>query len=370
MGDLLVTFIISNLEKLFTVVDLLHVYPEIIKAMLFFFRDFAETQMTSLNAHNSLIFLDALNKVLTFYSSNFLQSYNHDPEAEEDQDILCILQLLGHIGDKLLCDFGDYDSTEEDQQLATNQVLDILFLGFKNLLPLMTEDLLRFPSVARAFFSTTNFIVENNMDRTVLLDDGNFIGFMDAISYGLKHADGVIARDSIRAMEALAVFHSRAVTSGSSNGLGQRLLDADLIACLSNDGLGSVKQNLTSMDIYSDVLMLCMKELLHLIIFETSIWDRLDACAAALLQLYICDEIRFSLVADRFVFDYCQSPSNSEMAQRFYTSVNTLITPINQYIQTKQNQGHNVTLDRNVKERFRENVKTFALEVRPFMQIF
>ena len=144
--------------------------------------------VTSLNAHDTLIFLDALNKVLVFYSTNYLKSYNHDPDAEEDEDILCILNLLGHVGDKLLCDFGDYNDTVEEQQLATNQVLDILFLGFKDLLPLMTEDMLRFPSLARAFFATTNFVVENNMDRLILLDNEHFLQFINVISYEIGRA--------------------------------------------------------------------------------------------------------------------------------------------------------------------------------------
>ena len=367
--DVLVNFIVSNLEKLLILVDLLHVYPEIIKAMLIFFRDFAEVQMTSLNAQNTIVFLDAVNKVLVFYSTNYLQSYNHDPDAEEDEDILCILHLLSHIGEKLLCDFGDYDNTAEEQQLATNQVLDILFLGFKDILPLMTEDLLRFPSLARAFFSMTQFVVENNMDRLVLLDDDYFQQFLDVISYGLKHAEAVIARDSIRVIEGLATFHARAVKSGTSIGLGNRLVSADTIQSL----IEGNQPNLGSSDVYSDVLMLCIKEVLHLIIFETSIWDRLDACSTALLQLYICDHSRFSIVADRFAVDYFQQHQDlihSNMVQRFYTHINALIEPVDQYRQMKQGQGQVFVLDRNMKQSFRENVKEFALQVRPFMQIY
>lgn len=324
---LLAGFISSILERIVHIAGLCHAYPEIICSVLGFLRDYAEVQTSSLTAPQTISLLHACAKILRIYSTQNLGRRRAEANADEEVywDILCVLQLLTHVADKGFVDFDD----EKEGKLAMSEVAEVVFYGLQLIIPLMNEELLKFPSLSKQFFTLITFMVDAYTDRLAQLDHSLFCQLLQAVMFGVQITDSAIARDSLRALAGLASYHFGALKDGTSLGLSVHIQQK------------------------GDLISSCMHKLLQMVVFETSIWDRLDACSNAILALIVCDREGFARMVNSILEQ--QEPVTRD---RLRAAFEDLVSAIPVDIRT----------DRHTRFAFRDKLKGFATSVRPFMQ--
>ncbi|CAN0173344.1 unnamed protein product, partial [Discosporangium mesarthrocarpum] len=109
-----------------------------------------------------------------------------DASAEEDayNDVLCVLELLSHLVTKDLVDVSD---DRLDGAVSGGReviVTDVVFFGLGKVLPLMTEGLLQFPSLASEYFSLVGFLVQTYAYRLATLEFELFQQLVSSLVFG------------------------------------------------------------------------------------------------------------------------------------------------------------------------------------------
>ncbi|KAG5187745.1 hypothetical protein JKP88DRAFT_234931 [Tribonema minus] len=94
--------------------------------------------------------------------------------------------------------------------------------------------------------------------------------------------------------------------------------------------------------------------LLQLAAFQSAVWDRLDACAEALLPIIVCDQHGYQALATALVEQ--QSP---DARPRLAAALHALVT----------DNGLTMDLKRDTRRRFVENLRRFAGDVRAFLMV-
>jgi len=268
--------------------------------------------------------------VLQVYATQNHGQQRRDANASEDTyaDILCVLKLLSHIACK---DFVDFSDPTTDGSVAATTVSDVVLFGLQQMIPLMNEDLLRFPALAKQFFTLVSFMVDTYTDRVAQLDHPVFLQLVNAVMFGFQHSDSEVARDSLRAIAGLGSFHVQALKTRTSPGLSHHL---EHHPALTSD---------------------CLRKLLQMVVFESSIWDRLEACANAILMLILCDRDGFVRMVGN-ILDLQPPPVRQRLEAEFHQLVEAVRPPTS-------------NVDRQTKIHFKERLKNFATRVRPFLQL-
>ena len=318
-------------------------YPETMHAVLEFLRNYAEVHMSSLGAQATMALLTAAGQALKAYAAHNLGRTRKDVNSKEEAvaDMLCVLELLSYLATK---DFVDF-SAEHEGKVAADTVADVVFFGLERMIPLMTEEYLDFPPLGKQYFTLVNSMVSMYTGRVALLPHQLFMQLVQSVMFGVQRPDSEIARDSLRALAGLASFHAKAgqaAHNGGGEGVGLSLHVAAHPALLSD----------------------CMHKLLHMVVYEGSIWDRLDAASNALLALVLCDRDAFLRMVHGILEQ--QPPSVKDRLRQEFEEMIKAIPPPQA---GDGGKGRGVMTDRQTKLAFRDRLKEFAKRVRPFMQM-
>jgi len=282
--------------------ELMKYYAEdltICESLLRFFRDYSEQFISVLNGEQCLTLFHASSELLKSYSSHHVahrvvvKASSLEAELIEEQsysDIICAISLLMNLGTK---DFIDICSTTTANRIDSSQVTDIIFFGLKQILPLMTDGLLQFPSLCTSYFSLVGFMMDTFPDRVCALPFDLFNPLFESMLFGMSHSDSFVAKSSLRGLGELAREHlkSKALT----NILTQ----------------------------HPGIVDKCASKLLNDVVFNMIIWDRLEPAGMALLPVAAVDLNRFSAVVTVISAQF----GSAEKAQRFQTAFQTLMQP-------------------------------------------
>jgi len=339
------------LEPLLDVATLCSAYPDALHAVLLFLRDYAEVQISSLGAPATMSLLTATGQALKAYASHNVGRTRKDANSKEEAvgDILCVLELLSHVASK---DFVDF-SAEQEGKLAADTVADVVFFGLERLIPLMSEELLEYPPLGKQYFTLVNSMVSTYTERVAFLPHPLFMQLLQSVMFGVQRPDSEIARDSLRALAGLASFHAQTVGSrvgsaGHANG-GGRGLEAHVTA-------------------HPALFSECTRKLLHLVVYEGSVWDRLDAASNALLALILCDREAFLCLLAGILEE--QPPSVKERLGQEFQKLMSAIPPRMEGGDGREGgRRRGPAWDRQTKLAFRHHLRAFATQVRPFMQM-
>lgn len=144
---------------------LMNFYAEdltICESILKLFRDYAEQYLNMLTRDQCINLFTSSASLLKSYSANHCKSRvvhkkidSVEADFEEEQnynDVLCAIQLLIHLGTK---DFIDLCNTRTHSStgVESSQITDVIFFGLQQILPLMTQGLLQFPTLCMHYFS-------------------------------------------------------------------------------------------------------------------------------------------------------------------------------------------------------------------------
>ncbi len=250
----------------------------ICEILLRLFRDYTEQFIVMLDREQCLAVFRASADLLKGYSSNHCTARvvhkalkkSGETDFEEEQnynDILCAIQLLNNIGAK---DFIDTFSSERTgaKGVDSNEVIEVVFFGLQQILPLMTKGLFHFPTLCTQYFSLLGFMMDTYPQKVGILPFDLFKGLLDSMLFGMSHTDVYVSKSSLQGIAAIAREQ------------------------LENKSLsGHLSQNPSMFDD-------CAVRLLQEVIFQSIIWDRLEPAANALLPLAAVDMAKFANVVN------------------------------------------------------------------------
>jgi CRM1 C terminal len=211
-------FITPHLRQLAGLMRLYATDLTVCETLLRFFCSYTEQYVAILNREQSMELFNASAELLRCYSVNHCSANrrvvvvtaarngNADAISEEEQaynDILCATQLLINLGTK---DFIDACSTDQ-QGVDSSQVTDIIFLGLQQILPLMTQGLLQFPTLCLRFFDLVGFMADTYPEKVCQLPYDLFDSLLQALLFGMTHHNPSVAHVSLHGLASIAREH-------------------------------------------------------------------------------------------------------------------------------------------------------------------
>jgi len=213
-----------------------------------------------------------------------------DGQVGRSDDILTALQLLTHLISKDLIDWEDpvpqkVDPKEGGAPVLGEDIVGTVFFGLGTVLPLMTPQLLQVPDLCLAFFALAGYLASDYAEHFASLDFALFGTLANALQFGFEHENAQVSRESLHGIKGLVDWHNREVEVGRP-GLGEQLRQHHALATTNQQTAGSP-------DDYKPLLSKWLQKLLELLVFQASIWDRVDACADVILALLIAEAPRY-----------------------------------------------------------------------------
>ena len=307
----------------------------ICESLLCLFRDYAEQFIAVLDPPSCHALFQASADLLKSYSAHHCTSRAITHALEEEQnynDILCAIQLLIQLGTKDFIDLGG------DSGVDSSQVTDMIFFGLQQILPLMTQGLLQFPTLCSQYFSLVGFMMETYPDKVGELPFELFEALLESLLFGMSHHDVMVGKSSLQGIAGIVREHLK------SNALSTHLSN------------------------HPAVLDTCCRRLLLEVIFQQHvIWDRLETAGMALLPLAAMDLSRFGGVVQQLtqqvsMVDYYHHQQQQQQQQRLVAAFERLLQP--DIVSKVTNGGYE---GRQNRIQFKKDFETFCHEIHSFL---
>ncbi|XP_041128481.1 exportin-4 isoform X1 [Polyodon spathula] len=195
-------------------VGLMEIYkntPETVNLIIEVFVEVAHKQICYLGESKSMKLYEACLTLLQVYSKNNVGRKRVDVSAEEDQyqDLLLIMELLTNLLSKEFIDFSDTDEVfrgQEPGQASDRSVsaADVVLYGVNIVLPLMSQDLLKFPSLCNQYYKLITFICEIFPEKIPQLPEDLFKSLMFSLELGMTSMSSEVSQLCLEALTPLA----------------------------------------------------------------------------------------------------------------------------------------------------------------------
>jgi len=331
-GEKSILFLTKHLSSLASLMSLYALDSVICEALLRFFRDYAENFIFILNQEQSLALFSAISILLKSYSTQMRtinKSSNTGTVAEADeeqkyQDVMYAIQLLIHVGSK---DFVDTCGSSE-----MGDVIDFVFYGLQQIIPLMTKGLFHFQKLAFQYFSLVGFIMDVYAEKLCTLPYDLFQSLVNSLLFGMSHLDPLIAKSSLDGLSGFA----RELVKNDSFRSQLNMQRPDLIESWSY-------------------------RLLHEVIFQPIIWDRLVPAGMAMLPLVAMDLDRFAKAVQSLCSQLDSVSKQDRLRQAFEKLLNVDILS-----KCSTSGGLDGRMNRL---RFKKDFEVFVREIHSFLII-
>uniref|UniRef100_A0AAV2JYF6 Exportin-4 n=2 Tax=Knipowitschia caucasica TaxID=637954 RepID=A0AAV2JYF6_KNICA len=208
------------MDFLSSCIGLMEVYsntPETINLIIEVFVEVAHKQICYLGESKCMKLYEACLTLLQVYSKNNQSRKRRDPSAEEDQyqDLLLIMELLTNLLSKEFIDFSDTDEVFRSQEQGgassgrNVSAADVVLYGVNIVLPLMSQDLLKFPSLCNQYYKLITFICEIFPEKIPLLPEELFKSLMFSLELGMTAMSSEISQLCLEALSPLAEHCSK-----------------------------------------------------------------------------------------------------------------------------------------------------------------
>ncbi|NXW00511.1 XPO4 protein, partial [Fregetta grallaria] len=207
-------------------IGLMEVYkntPETVNLIIEVFVEVAHKQICYLGEAKAMNLYEACLTLLQVYSKNNLGRQRIDVTAEEDQyqDLLLIMELLTNLLSKEFIDFSDTDEVFRGHEpgQATNRSVsaaDVVLYGVNLVLPLMSQDLLKFPSLCNQYYKLITFICEIFPEKIPQLPEDLFKNLMYSLELGMSSMSSEVCQLCLEAVTPLAEQCAKAQETDST----------------------------------------------------------------------------------------------------------------------------------------------------------
>jgi CRM1 C terminal len=291
-------FITPHLPQLAALMRVYGTDFTVCETLLRFFCTYTEQYIAILNRHQSLQLFNASAQLLQYYSAVNQQrrvvvvtaakknDNNSEQQAEEEEeqaynDILCAIQLLINLGTK---DFIDACSSNSNNQEASegvdsSQVTDMIFLGLQQILPLMTQGLLQFPTLCLRFFDLVGFMADTYPDKVCQLPYELFDSLLQALLFGMTHHNTKVANVSLHGLASIAREHLQTQQKQQKQ---QQPTNTNTIGSGAPAAAAALDRYLA---VRPDLLEHCIRQVLTQVVFRPVVLDRVEAAGMAVLPL-------------------------------------------------------------------------------------
>ncbi|XP_048095788.1 exportin-4 [Alosa alosa] len=206
------------MDFLSSCIGLMEVYrntPDTVNLIIEVFVEVAHKQICYLGETKSMKLYEACLTLLQVYSKNNLGRKRVDVTAEEDQyqDLLLIMELLTNLLSKEFIDFSDTGEVEDEVFRGQEQssgagrsvsAADVVLFGVNIVLPLMSQDLLKFPSLCNQYYKLITFICEIFPEKIPQLPEELFKSLMISLELGMTSMSSEISQLCLEALSPLA----------------------------------------------------------------------------------------------------------------------------------------------------------------------
>ena len=250
---------------------------------------------------------------------------------EAYKEVRALLRMLTHMSSGNLHD-AIIESAPPDQAAALAEQIDIarvVFAGLNAVIPLITDELLKFPKLCRQYFELLAYMLEAYPKKVAQLAPDLFGTLMSTLEFGLKHADETVSKESMTALGALATFQCNSAKT-QTIGLGAHMApNAEGVSILAH----------------------LMRLLFHRLVYEEAVFNLVDEAADALLPIILHERPAFQNLASAFISAVADEPRSVDLLQNAFVALTSA-------------NGLAEGVDRVNKRRFRRNLADFLTVAR------
>jgi hypothetical protein len=331
------TFSLPVLPVMVKAFDLFHGDAQVVYSLLRFFCLLVEAQISYLSPEDALLVYTSCHELICAYSRHNLGKTDAFADAEEDSfsDLLALLQLLSHLVSKEFIDFSDVTSEAKVVEHATVFVSDVVFVGLSQVIPLMTESLLQYPTLSKQYFTLVTYMIDVYADKLAALDARLLGMLLHSLLFGIRHVQVDVARYSFQAIGELAGFHMKAQQRGE-RGL-QHHVDAN-----------------------PELFVHFIRVILRMALFDDFNPVILDACASALYPLILIERARYFAIADELRNEQTD-PVVQERLLRAFQALTSFLK--------LEDLAMGTVTTRKYRLKFKSHLFKFVADVRGFIQV-
>ncbi|EDO32428.1 predicted protein [Nematostella vectensis] len=203
-------FLLPVLRDSVTLLSVYHTCPEVAVLVLEFYVNAVEAFVNFLSQTQANHLFKACLSLLDTYTKCNMGKHSLSSLVEEEQfyDLLLLMKLLSHMLTQDILNLGPdviaflcavliSDGTEK---ISAG---DVTLYGLNIILPLITVELLKFPSLCEEYFKLSTFVCEVYPEKVVALPDGLFHNMMSTLEVGLSNYDSDISKMSLESVASL-----------------------------------------------------------------------------------------------------------------------------------------------------------------------
>ncbi len=283
--------------------------------------------------------LSACARMISVYSEYHKILQRRPPCDSEDEeawacDVLLVLKILSAVSDRELMDFAEADPTEQHSNFDVDgSVGVVLASGIQLCFPLITKELLQYPSIAEYFYLLLKALTDNHPGKIASLGVALFQPVVHALEFGIMDHRIEASRRSFEAVYKLAAFHAKEIAQ-SKPGLSQNLAQTS-----GSEG---------------SVFLILLQQVFTFLVFQTFDSSLLRPASNAMLALIICEQQNFVPLVERII----STQEAPELRARLSEAFQKLVSE----------NDVQMMLDNVNRGRFEKNVVNFVNELRGFLR--
>ncbi|KAK6169678.1 hypothetical protein SNE40_020678 [Patella caerulea] len=324
---------VDNMERLFLylspfmaenvkLIDVYHEYETIVSLILELLSEVVQRHLCYLGETNSKKLYDICLSAIQMYSKHNTGKRTIDTSEDEENkfhDILIVMELLTNLLSKDFLDFGPPEETPHTNGQVEGA--DVVMYGLNMLVPLMSAELLKFPSLCSQYFKLLTFLTDIHPEKFTSLPENLFKALVASIEHGLTAFGPDITKMCLEIITSLAthVFES----------------------------------NLTGSVLHTTMSHF-LKLVFHMLLLESFDMDLIETASTALFCLICCHQDQYRELVNQLL----QSQIEEQYKQRLLVAFNNLTPPT-----------LTMTINRQSKIAFMQNFDQFLVNVRGFLCI-
>ncbi|XP_015609401.1 exportin-4 isoform X2 [Cephus cinctus] len=176
---------IPLLNELPNLLSLYHNYQDLVQLILELLCESTRGMLCFLSEAESIRIYEACLRTVQTYARCNTNRLTLDVTAEEDtfQDILLLMQLLTNLLSKDIFDLSHWETRSGQDQPVTPA--DVFLYGLNIVMPMMTIDLLKFPSLCLQYFKMITFVCEIYPEKVCSLPEELLKQLLASVELGL-----------------------------------------------------------------------------------------------------------------------------------------------------------------------------------------
>ncbi|KAI8926272.1 armadillo-type protein [Entophlyctis helioformis] len=194
--------------------DLYHSFPEVEFYILQFFRDLVKFHaLDVLEDHHYRDLYRASMELIRVYAKNEIgrkRSRGRGTDEEDlNIDLSVLLEMLAGLISSEYEGLARQDVLDRQAKTAAHggaDVVQVVFFGVNELIPLITDDMLSFPRLCSDFINLVSNLVEYFPNKLAQLPSELLAGLVKSLVSGVNQPMSALSVSALRAMESLALY--------------------------------------------------------------------------------------------------------------------------------------------------------------------